>query len=94
MKDPKSFRFPASFVDPEKILNCLTDDQQNALTEYVGAGIGAYYSDMMKELTRAEGELARARRIISQQKKVLNEILQRSLFIKLPGDFGPMASIN
>lgn len=94
MKIPEPFRFPASITDPEKIMDCLTDDQQNAVNEYVGAGIAAYYRDMMNELDRLEKELTYAKATIRQQHRIISDLLQRFPVVHLAGGIDHQAGMN
>lgn len=94
MKTPETFRFPASITDPEKIMDCLTDDQQNAVNEYVGAGTAAYYRDMMNELDRVENELAFAKATIRRQHRIIADLLQRFPVIHLARGIDHQAGIN
>ena len=41
MSTPKNFQFPASITDPEIIMDCLSEDRQNALNDYtLGRNLG------------------------------------------------------
>ncbi len=88
------FKFPATILDPEKIMDAMTDDQQNAVNEYVSAGTIQYYQDMMKELARVEAELAHAKAIIKQDRQIISNLMQRFPVVKLTGGIDFQSGLN
>ncbi len=88
------FKFPANITDPEKITDCLTDDQVNALTDYMTQGMIEYYQGTMKELARVEAELAHAKAIIKQDRQIISNLLQRFPVVKLTGGIDFNSGLN
>ncbi len=86
MENSNSFQFPASIIDPQKIYDCLTDEQKDALSGYIGAGITQYYKSMMAELDRVEAELKTAKVLLRQQNRIIAGLsLRCQVAVTLPG---------
>lgn len=88
------FQFPANITDPEKITDCLTDDQINALTDYMTRGMIEYYQGTMQELARIEEELSHAKDIIKQDRQVISNLMQRFPLVKLTGGIKFNSGLN
>lgn len=94
MKKQPSFKLPVSITDPEKIINCLSDEQHTALAQYIGQGTSEYYRSMMDELARVEEELQRASALISRQRAAMRNLMANVPLVRLRSGIDLKSGMN
>jgi hypothetical protein len=90
----QSFQIPASITDPAEIINYLTDEQFNALSQYIGQGAAEYYRSMMEELNRVEGQLRAAGEVIALQRTAMSNLMAKIPPVRLRSGIDFKSGLN